>query len=269
MSRAFVAPMNIRDVPVEDRGPSTKQLLNLHPETGASTFVLEMKPGYQSRNPGHLEWHTAREEILILSGAVRFGDWYTCAAPGFLMHPNRWTHPSDQSAPEGARMLIRLSQPIDMNFVPLPDGWDGQESVDGDPRPARGVSNVALNELAWEPVMYQDLTPLKYDAKTISIDHESGWTTWLMRVPAGWRGVGMRRSTPGGDELFVIDGDLTVDRGNGPVRLDSGGYSCNPDRFIDGGAGDSSETGCTAIRWTRNVHILVLPPVRYPHPAVG
>lgn len=267
MSWKAVAPCNVNDLPAQANASGTsRQTLFEDPESGFRTSVMTMGPGWSSPYAGNgLEFHSCQEEVFNLSGILHFGRWRDFSAPGYLNHPPYWVHPSDESTETGLRLLVKYAGPFDIDYTPFPENWDGTEFV---ARPDQadvglpGVTGVNLDDLAWEPVSYQDLTPLHYDAKTLYRNEATGWTTWLMRIPAGWRGVGMRRSTPAGDEMFVLEGDLTVSRPE-KVRLTAGGYYCDPDRFIDGGSNELSENGCLAIRWTRNAHHLVLPPIRF------
>src|SRR5262249_30720168 len=106
-----------------------------------------------------------------------------------------------------------------------------------------------------------DGTNAGYEAKSVYFDDDDGWLTWLMRVPAGWSGQGPVRRLPGADEMYVVDGDLTLDRGDGPLQLTAGSYFCDPDQLVDGGSSERSDKGCLAIRWTRGANHLVLPAV--------
>ena len=65
-----------------------------------------------------------------------------------------------------------------------------------------------------------------------------------------------------GDEMFILEGDVWVDRGNGPVHLVGPSYYSDPNSFVDGGSSERSENGCVAIRWTNGADHLVLPPIR-------
>lgn len=268
MSWKAVPPCNVSDIAVQT-SPSgaSRQILYEDPESGFRTSVMTMPPGWKSPYSGNgLEFHSSQEEVFNLSGILHFGSWRDFSAPGYLNHPPYWVHPSDEVTDTGLRLLVKYAGPFDINYTPFPENWDGTEFVaaagkDRADTRLTGVVGINHEDLAWEPVLYQDLTPLKYDAKVLYRNEVTGWTTWLMRIPAGWRGVGMRRSTSAGDELFVLEGDLTVSRPES-VLLTEGGYYCDPDRFIDGGSNEFSENGCIAIRWTRDAHHLVLPPVR-------
>lgn len=270
MSWAKVDPINVADLP-EQASPTGSRRVVLNEGTeGFRLSLLTLPPGWTSPYAGNgLEFHTCHEEVINLEGILHFGHWRDFTAPGYLNHPPYWVHPSDESTETGLRLLVKYAGPFDIDYLPFPDEWDGVEFIAptgadrADPR-LRGVTGVNLDDLPWEPVFSQEMRPIhNYEAKTLYRNEATGWTTWLMRLPPGWRGVGPQRSWPAGDELFVIEGDLTIDHGAGPVRLTAGSYYCRPDRYIEGGANDFSESGCLAIRWTRGAEHLILPPIRF------
>lgn len=205
-----------------------------------------------------LEYHPLHEEIFVLEGAIRFGDAYSVTAPGYKNHPPFWLHPTVQTAVGQLTLLVRTSIDPAVMFAELPDAWDAIEGfAPGTPTRCEGVTRLQLDALAWRPVERVDGEPAGFEAKRIYDDADDGWVTWLMRVPAGWRGTGPRREFRGGDELYVLEGDLTLDAG----RLDAETYFCDPDRWVDGGEAESSDAGCLAIRWSRG-HDLRLPALR-------
>ncbi|MFN8533415.1 MAG: hypothetical protein U0556_07695 [Dehalococcoidia bacterium] len=269
MSWAKVDPINAADLPVHE-SPTGSRRVHLNEGTdGFRLSLLTLPPGWVSPYAGNeLEYHTFHEEAFALEGIHHFGHWRDFCSPGYLNHPAYWVHPSDEATDTGTRLLMKYGGPFDINYLPFPENWDGVEFIaptgeaTHDPR-LRGVTGVDLDEVPWEPVFSQDMRPIQnFQAKTLYRNEVTGWTTWMMRLPEGWRGVGPRRSWPAGDELFVVEGDLTIDRGAGQVRLTAGGYYCNPDRYIEGGANDSSEGGCVAIRWSRGAEHLVLPSIK-------
>jgi hypothetical protein len=270
MSWEPVDPINAADLPEQVSPTGSRRVILNAGRDGYRLSLLTLPPGWVSPYAGNgLEFHRCHEEVFNLDGVLRFGHWRDFAAPGYLNHPPYWVHPSDESTDTGVRLLVKYAGPFDIDYLPIPPDWDGIEFIAPvgaglvDPR-LRGVTGVDLDTLPWEPVFRHgsDARPTA-EAKTLYQNEVTGWTTWLMRLPSGWRGVGPPRTWPAGDELFVIAGDLTIDHGNGPVRLTAGGYYCRPDRFVEGGERDFSESGCLAVRWTRNASHLVLPPVRF------
>ena len=101
-----------------------------------------------------------------------------------------------------------------------------------------------------------------YEAKTIYHNVETGWTTWLMRAPAGWSGTGDVKKADEGDEMFLLDGDITIVTDD-PVRLTGRSYYCNLDGYVDGGAKEGSDEGCLAILWTLNADLQLPEPPKY------
>lgn len=262
MKRLLVAPTNIADIPAEVRpNGSVRRVLYRDEETTATTFVYTLPAGWISQYAaGNLVYHSKREEFFNLSGTFQFGDWYEFVSPGYVNHPPYWVHPSDERTASGVTLLCKYFVPNTLDFLDIPPDWDGAQfrapGTPDDPLAGEAV-NLAIDKLAWHPVADSAGAPLGFEAITLYVDEE-GWTTWLMRVPAGWRGGGPVTERPGGDELYLVDGDLTVAR-SGVARLNAGSYYCYPDRIVDGGANDFSEQGCTAIRWTRDAAHLDLP----------
>ena len=184
---------------------------------------------------------------------------------GYLNHPPYWIHPADQHTSDECRMLVKINKPVDFVFKPIPETWSGYEYIDTVAEvvpPGRGISNLFTDDLPWEPVLHADGLPTGYDGKRLYDDPNTGWITWLMRVPAGWRGIGNPKVVGGGDELFVVEGDLTVWREE-PVGLTSDWYYCDPDTTYDGGNENFSTAGCVAIRWSFEPTHLRISPLRY------
>jgi hypothetical protein len=156
-------------------------------------------------------------------------------------------HPADQHAPEGAKLIMKMSGPLDFTYSDIPAGWDGNE-FPADPQLAgehRGVSSRPIDPAGGQP----DRTGKKW--QRLWHDVVTGWTTWLVTAPPGWRGEGEARSVPGSSEWFLLSGDLRTRIHGDLVDLRAHDYACDPHRFEDGGAAESSTTGYVAIRWTR------------------
>jgi hypothetical protein len=267
MPRLAVRPLNVADAPIAELPPTSdmwvpgarRRVLAHDPSTDAITYVSEIPVGYrrdaeaayrQAHPPGRFEYHHCHEEGFILDGRYDFGGWYDWDALGYLNHPSTWVHPADQCAPEGARLIMKLSGPLDFKYRDIPEDWDGQE-FPMDPeraREQRGVSSLALDP---DGPSETDASGRRW--QRIWHDVAGGWTTWLMTVPARWSGRGDGSSGPGGNELFVLTGDLRVRAFGDLVDLRAGDYVCDPERFEDGGAAERSEAGCVAIRWTRGL----------------
>lgn len=255
MKRIRVAPTNRADRQVIQREGGWREQLAIDPRSGAETFLLYID-GSRRNDRGHLfEYHTCHEENFLLSGTCDFAGWYEWKSLGYLMHPPYWWHPAGYRFPSGAEILVKLDAPVDFTFTEIPKDWDRREWI-APHAPHwcknRAVSNANLDAAPWEPVLLDDGSPAGFEAKHVWDDVETGWTTWLMRAPAGWKGSGARRL--GGDELFLLDGDLTLDG----VTLVERGYYYEPETLRDDGF---SQRGFTAIRWTRG-EAWRLPPIR-------
>ncbi|MCS7001537.1 MAG: hypothetical protein NZ518_01695 [Dehalococcoidia bacterium] len=232
------------------------------PDGKGKTFLLTMPPGYRSRFAAEgFEYHTCHEEIFLLDGLLHFGDWYDYRALGYLNHPPYWLHPADQKTSTGARMLIKIDKPVDFGFRPIPDDWDGAEVYD----PAapiipagRPISQVWLDGVPWGAIRFRDGAPTGLYGKRVWDDPESGWTTWLMRAPAGWRNTAPAAEHTGGDELYLLSGDWSVPWHPEPLRGET--YYCSPDLLRIGG--EHTDGGMIAIRWTKDAPYH-LPPLRF------
>jgi hypothetical protein len=273
--KRFASPLvNRADIPrIPGRlgsGAWSQRLASNTEESAASMKIPNSYVTYIQWDPGHsqphggptqLEYHTLHEEIFILQGSIHFGVWYSMTAPAYMNHPPFWVHPTDFRAGEdGLVMLMRLTADPIVQFEEIADGWEGVEYyATGKPTRCKGVTKLQLDDLPWQSVRRIDGSDTDIDGKYVWFDDDDGWLTWLMRVPAGWSGAGEMRSVPGSDEMYVLEGDLTLDRGGGPMRLTGGSYYCDPDTFVDAGSAERSENGCTLIRWTRGADHLVLP----------
>ncbi|MCC6791887.1 MAG: hypothetical protein IT336_09385 [Thermomicrobiales bacterium] len=259
MRRVAVPPTPLEAIPEERTPHGTLRRAIVDVPDGPRTLLLTFPAGMRHRYADQgFEYHTAHEEIFLLDGYLKFGDWYDWRPLGYINHPPFWVHPADQKTDVGATMLVKYDGVMDFGFEPIPDGWDGQEYVAAAAThrsPVPGVSNATVNDIPWEPVFLPGDRAMGFDAKRLSDDPESGWTTWLMRAPAGWRTEGGRVRV-GGEEIFLLEGDLTID---GVGSLEGRGYYCDPERTI---TGKSSEQGCLAIRWTQGGDYL-LPPIRF------
>jgi quercetin dioxygenase-like cupin family protein len=88
-------------------------VLTEDPETGASTALYRMPPGWQTSGP---ESHTVLQEELVLEGEITIGGVslvpgsYACFPPGQVHGP---AHTED-----GVLMLVMLSGPFDITYHP-------------------------------------------------------------------------------------------------------------------------------------------------------
>jgi hypothetical protein len=262
MKRLHTAPINLADLPdlVSPRGYLFKRVVQGETAEGlkgsrVSMTVISWPDGYcVPHGEAHqFEIHNLAEEIFVLKGGIAFDHWYAMDALAYMNHPPYWVHPTVQRAVGDLVMLLKTSYDATVEFMDIPENWDGVEFF-APPTRSEGVTKLQLDDLPWQAVLGPDGSPSGMDAKQIWVDRDDGWVTWLMRVPPGWQGSGPRRELPGGDELFVLEGDFTVAY-DGAQRLTANGYFCEPDRFVDGGAIERSDQGCLAIRWTKGAGV--------------
>lgn len=267
MRRVAAGPLNVRDAPIAELPPTSdmwvagahRRVLAHGPGSDAITYVSMIPVGYrrpaeaeqrQRHAPGRFEHHHCHEEGFILRGRYDFGGWYEWNALSYLNHPSTWVHPADQEAPDGATLLMKQSGPLDFVYSDIPEGWDGRE-YPADPEragPHQGVSSQPV-----DPEGGGELDASGRRWQRLWHDQVSGWTTWLLTVPAGWRGGGAGWAEEGGDELFVLSGGLRTRIHGGLVELAEGDYVCSPQRYEHGGADEQSVQGCVAVRWTRGI----------------
>lgn len=265
MRRLRVERLNVREAPVEELPPTSdmwvpghlRRVLARDPASGATTYVSEIPPGYRrdherryrdARPAGRFEHHRIHEEGVLLEGRYDFGGWYGLDALSYLNHPPTWVHPADQCVPGGARLLMKLSGPLAFDYLDIPEKWDGTEfAVDAAAAgPYEGVTTRSL--------VPEDGLVRADGSRWVRLwdDPIAGWTTWFVTVPPGWRGVGPIRDEPGGDEVFLLEGDARLLIGEELQHLSAGDYACDPERSRSGGPEECSVAGATLMRWTRS-----------------
>jgi hypothetical protein len=265
MTRRRRDPTGWDELEVVER-PDGKKYVRLteDPDTGGWTRILLWPGGIvnSADHPADFEYHTPQEEIFFLKGGVAFGDFYRADAPAYLNHPPYWLHPAEQRFAPGAdaTMLVRLSKPIDTFYVPIPSGWNGREYFDSGRSGPPAISVLPLDEVVFGPV-FQDGVPTGEEGGAIWRNDAENITTWLWRVPLGWRSDTPSWRVPGAsDEVYVIRGDLTITHGGRSVTLAEGSYYCYPDVLYGGGPAHS-DAGLLAVRWSSTPRELQLPPI--------
>lgn len=246
--------------------------LSVDPDTKGATFLLYLPAGYgrpeeararQTHPLGRFETHSCHEEIFNLGGQYHFGPWYEFPDLGYLNHPPHWVHPADQSTNTGVLLLIKNSIPVDFEFCPIPDKWDGVEGymdpISGQISGKDGVKMLDTKSVPWQPLHTQEGLELGLEAKQLWHDRESNWRTWILRGPSGWTSpIEARESADGGDEMFLLDGDLEHPSYG---KLSAPSYYCDPTRILFGG--ESTKNGFQAIRWTRGESMFELPDIQH------
>lgn len=235
---------------------SRRRVLRMNDE-GGRTGWSQMPGGWVSpyARPGIFEMHSNDEEVFVLEGEIRFGEHYTVTAGTYINHPPFWVHPSDESNDpvQHTTLLTKTSRTTDFHFEPIPEQWDGQEYFGG---PAwqgpRGKGHTALRylDVPAGPVLWHG-QETGLQARTLWFNPRDGWTTWICEAPAGWEAPGLLESVPGGDELFLLEGDLETRVLDETARLAPGGYYQSGEVFTWPGGVARSRGGFRAVRWTK------------------
>src|SRR5690606_30892924 len=165
-------------------------------------------------------------------------DYYSMSALGYLNHPPYWVHPADQHSPNGVTLLIKNSGPVDFEYVPIPQKWNGKEfcaverGIPADD--STGISSLPVVSVPWA---WQGT----FQVRTL-YEFRDGMRTELPRLPPGWRADS--ESDLQREMLFVLDGNLRV----GDKELAEWGYCSGRGSQL---AQASTEVGATVIRWRR------------------
>jgi hypothetical protein len=202
--------------------------------------------------PSQFEYHTLHEEIFVLTGALNFNNLYSVNAPGYQNHPPFWVHPTNFWAVGDLTMLMRGDTDPIVQFQDIPQSWNGVEGfAAAKPTRCTGVSKLQMDDIPWAAIMGRGGDATGLMAKRLWDDRDDGWTTWMMKVKPGWRSSGPAVSVSGGgDEIYVVEGDLSVGwAANAALR--PSGYLCAAHAFTDGAGAMSSIGGATFVRWTR------------------
>lgn len=254
------------DRSIEENDIRSKESLRLDPATGGETFILRRSRGMSRADRAHLlEYHTCHEQSFLLEGNCNFAGFYQWQAVGYMTHPPFWWHPAGYTFTGPGMTLVKLDKPVDFVYTDVPANWDTTEwFADESDHECKNkvVSNAHLDAIPWETVSDTNGASAGFEAKRVWDDVETGWTTWLVRYPAGWQGREEWNNLPGGDELYLLDGSLTLhDRG---ITLTKGGYVYDPDIIIVGGANTSTADGFTGVRYTKGFDHWILPAVQTP-----
>jgi hypothetical protein len=199
------------------------------------------------------ERHQLHEEIFVLTGALVFGPWYRVDALGYFNHPPFWPHVTAHGPDPSAglvTLLYRGGMPANVQFEKIPADWDGRP-MPTPPTKSLGTRDLQLDDIAWFALTRRDGLATGLEAKRIAEDRDDGWTTWLMRAPPGWSAAAEPLTAEGGDEIYVIEGDLTLGRRQG-ATLTTSGYVCDSKQIAEGAGTLSSRDGALFVRWTKH-----------------
>jgi hypothetical protein len=228
-------------IPTDDGnvpGPTLK-LLRQDPVTGAMTFMTHLPPNWYDPE---LDWHPSSEEGYIIAGEVVLNDrrltrgCYLYRPPGILHGPAGSPHDL------GATIIQRTSGPLRILR------YTGRKYPHRDLQPVTDDhlhSDVAWSEktvsssIRWRTVERGGWQGTR--AKWLHRNRRTGGGLVMLRIPAGWAGLGSPARGP--VEEFVLDGELEV----GDVRYGKWGYSYRPAGVSAGGY--ASAAGATCLMW--------------------
>ncbi len=262
MRRYDQSPIHLLDQPkrLSDRGPTWSH--NVTPKGGEggmkapkSGISLLMWPAGWTQpwgQSGQFEYHTLHEEIFFLTGTMNFDNHYTVKALGYINHPPFWKHCTNFFVEKNDGMVTMLMrsghQPV-VQLNPIPDGWDGRPTFAPATR-SIGTRNLQLDDLDYVPLRTQAGEDTGVRAKRVAEDRDDGWTTWVMVVPPGWSAKTAPVTAKGGDEIYLIQGDLTLG-GDAAATLKESGYVCDSAQIREGKGTMSSKGGALFVRWTK------------------
>lgn len=253
-----------------------RRVLYRDPESGGSFTLLRFPAGYDRLDEAAIaeagggqrfEYHSCHEEIVCLEGDYTFGEpeLYDFSATTYLNHPPNWLHPARQRSRDGVMLLVRNSHPVDFEFCPIADDWDGAEHYFDAPwveqSSSRAVTRLDLDELSVSAVLDDGSEREGMRGALLWTDEVLGWETWLIEADAGATlahpdpdGV----SGPVGDEWFVLEGTLRFVLGSasGGAEVDVDvreisrhGHFCDPHAYPAGGAEVVTSEPVRALRW--------------------
>ncbi|NQV82018.1 MAG: cupin domain-containing protein [Alphaproteobacteria bacterium] len=100
------------------------------------------------------------------------------------------------------------------------------------------IEPVAVNDLPWEMLGTHGLR-----RKLLSFDPDTGRATQYVHIPENWRGGGVAHYHDAYEEVFVIQGDVTL---NGRDYLGDGSYIYRPAGIVHG-HNEGARQGCHCI----------------------
>jgi len=201
MARPYVRKLNSDDVPlitwsVPGFGEALTRPLSNDPDTGASTQLVELPPGWAA--PAGC--FGAALELLIVEGTVTIGEFrlkrfsYSYLPPGVSAGP--W------STAAGARLLWMAGANLDFRA--------GGAAGIGTPSPL-WIPQIDPSALPWQPTLTPGF-PLGAMRKTLRIDPDTGAGTWLLGMLPQVRET-RREIHPTAEEAFTLLGESVSDRG--------------------------------------------------------
>jgi quercetin dioxygenase-like cupin family protein len=125
------------------------------------------------------------------------------------------------------------------------------------------VDRVRLNDIEWEPLGTHGLR-----RKLLGSDPQTGGTTALLGIPEGWHGGGVAHYHHSFEEVFMLDGSVTLD---GRHYWHGGDYFYRPALVVHGHDEKSPEGALALVRSDGPLELLLVhdpaEEVEYPLPA--
>lgn len=219
------------------------KVLNLDPEIGAGTRIMSLPPGWRKSDRGAC-YHECAEEVFVLGGDIILDDTYTYTQGCYLYRPAGIVHGEIERTENGCLLLSMTDGKMDWN---LPESFPGgkylgeyavREIKDG-----RGhVGFLDTGKMEWEDLVGAYRSKSGLMQKVLSVDKATGASTILVKIPAGFRGVGTHFHECL-EEFYIIDGSVIFDNN---IVYKAGCYACHPPRVVHG-HGECSEEGAISL----------------------
>ncbi|PKB14587.1 uncharacterized protein DUF4437 [Novosphingobium kunmingense] len=128
---------------------------------------------------------------------------------------------------------------------------------------AEPLARIRPDEITWEPLGTHGLR-----RKVLGRNEASGYITALVEIPVGWRGGGIAHFHHAFEEVFMLDGSVTV---GGTHYWHAGDYFFRPAHVVHGHDERSEEGALALIRSDGPLALLLIhdpeQPDEYPLPA--
>jgi hypothetical protein len=220
-----VRAVDTRDLPWEPLGAPglfTRRLAR-DPQTGERSALQRAVPELGQRPPGQAHFHGTYEEILVVRGSMSFDSVQWLQPRGYLYPPPQTVHGFRSALRGETWFLSRVGRDLDFTFVPDPP----QQSpyYVGDAAPARGWTYVPDPDSETWPVGVAAAPFAGVPVRELSVDPSSGEGSWLVRLPARWRGAADAFADREYLEIYLLEGELEFADG---ACLGPEGYSFRP-----------------------------------------
>ncbi|MCB2107612.1 MAG: hypothetical protein KDE14_07930 [Rhodobacteraceae bacterium] len=210
--RPLITALDVDALAWKSLGPAGlySKLLSRDPDTGARTALQRLDPGEGFEPPKVAHFHHTYEELLGVKGRFTFDCKRWITPTSYLFHPPKTVHGFKSTVPEESWFLSRVGRDLDVNLVPEPTGTDIYP-IDGvvpqrpaaafaDPIAEKGLKNYACGK-----------ERQAFGICEVSVDPKTGEGTAFVRLPANWIASLDTPLTQSYLEVFVLDGDVTID----------------------------------------------------------